>query len=162
MIRRARPDDAQAIAGVHVASWIETYQGLVPDSYLRNLSVAARQAMWSSAIESRRSIWVVEKEGRAIGFANGGKNSDGNSVYPGELHTLYLLRLFHRQGLGRLLFEKVHDELRKLGLFPFVIRVMKGNPALDFYMAMGARPITEGEKEFDGLKLREIELLCEA
>ena len=33
-IREAKPDDAGAIAGVHVASWRTTYPGIVPDAYL--------------------------------------------------------------------------------------------------------------------------------
>jgi hypothetical protein len=42
-IRRASQSDARAIAEVHVASWRETYRGIVPDAFLDALSVAERE-----------------------------------------------------------------------------------------------------------------------
>ncbi|HNI60392.1 MAG TPA: GNAT family N-acetyltransferase, partial [Pseudomonadota bacterium] len=33
-VRPAGPDDAEAIARVHVETWRATYRGLVPDHYL--------------------------------------------------------------------------------------------------------------------------------
>jgi hypothetical protein len=57
--------------------------------------------------------------------------------------------------------DKVRNELRNLQLLPFVTWVMKGNPALHFYTRMGARLIGEQDLKFDGLAVREVELLCE-
>jgi hypothetical protein len=34
MIRAATVSDAQEIARVHVASWLSTYRGLLPDDFL--------------------------------------------------------------------------------------------------------------------------------
>jgi GNAT superfamily N-acetyltransferase len=161
MIRLASLDDAEAIAKVHATSWMETYRGLIPQNYLANLSTADRLAMWTSAIENRQSIWVAEHEQRIIGFATGGKNRSPNSRYPGELYALYLVAEFHRRGVGLLLLDKVRSELRNLQLSPFVIWVMKDNPALHFYTRMGAQLIGEQDLNFDGLTVREVELLCE-
>ena len=36
-IRRARPEDAEAVARVHVAGWRHAYRGLLPDDYLDGL-----------------------------------------------------------------------------------------------------------------------------
>jgi hypothetical protein len=36
-VRPARPDDAAAVAGVHVRSWQAGYRGLLPDAYLEAL-----------------------------------------------------------------------------------------------------------------------------
>ena len=38
-IRTATPEDARAIAEVHVASWRAAYRGVLPDTYLDRLSV---------------------------------------------------------------------------------------------------------------------------
>lgn len=35
----AGPDDAEDLARVHITAWRETYQGLLPDSYLARMSV---------------------------------------------------------------------------------------------------------------------------
>ena len=45
-IRRARPDDAAAIARVHVESWRSTYAGLLPERLLLKLSNAQHEARW--------------------------------------------------------------------------------------------------------------------
>jgi hypothetical protein len=37
-IRIAAPEDAPGIANMHVASWRETYAGMVPDAMLSSLS----------------------------------------------------------------------------------------------------------------------------
>jgi hypothetical protein len=50
-IRIATPDDAQALAEMHVASWRETYSGLLPDKMLSSLSVEARAALERSLAE---------------------------------------------------------------------------------------------------------------
>jgi hypothetical protein len=46
---RACPDDAEAIARVHVDSWRTTYQGILPDEVLAGLSVERRRAFWAKA-----------------------------------------------------------------------------------------------------------------
>jgi len=43
MIRPATPEDARAIAEVHVASWRYAYRGLLPDDVLDRLSVEERE-----------------------------------------------------------------------------------------------------------------------
>lgn len=46
-IRAATPNDAALIAGVHVASWRETYAGLLPEAMLSDLSVSDRTGRWA-------------------------------------------------------------------------------------------------------------------
>ena len=44
VIREATPEDARAIATVHVASWRTTYRGLLRDAYLDSLDLEALSA----------------------------------------------------------------------------------------------------------------------
>jgi hypothetical protein len=37
-VRAATPDDAAAVAGVHVRSWQAAYRGLIADAYLDGLN----------------------------------------------------------------------------------------------------------------------------
>src|SRR5215467_15759624 len=85
-IRHAGPDDALAIAEVHVASWRETYRGLVPDAFLDALSVATRERMWHDALGADRPgatdqpsvvLVVSDADSRVVGFASGGARRDG-------------------------------------------------------------------------------------
>jgi hypothetical protein len=47
----ATPDDARAVAEVHVSSWRAGYQGLVLDGYLARMSVDKREEMWRTRRE---------------------------------------------------------------------------------------------------------------
>ena len=49
-LRKARAADAIAIGAVHVAAWRNTYPGILPDSYLANLSVSRQAAHYDAAI----------------------------------------------------------------------------------------------------------------
>ena len=54
-IRRARPDDALAIATVYVRSWKGAYPGLIPQSYLDALHAVDRVAAWKDTLDA--SAW---------------------------------------------------------------------------------------------------------
>src|SRR5580700_11026321 len=45
-LRKAELIDAPKIARVHVASWLETYKGILPDEMLAALSVERRTHAW--------------------------------------------------------------------------------------------------------------------
>ncbi len=64
--RAARPEDAPAIASVHVASWQAAYRGQLPDVVLENLSVDRRAETWSDVIAATGpadAVLVMERAG---------------------------------------------------------------------------------------------------
>ncbi|OXM63825.1 GNAT family N-acetyltransferase [Amycolatopsis vastitatis] len=104
-VRAATVADAPAIGEIHVASWRAAYAGLLPEEFLARLSAEARAASWARrigdpAIPGR--VLVVEDEGVVAGFAAFG---------PGQLYALYLLPEYWGRGLGRLLHDRVVEEL---------------------------------------------------
>lgn len=76
VVRGAGIEDAEGIAAVHVASWRETYRGMVPDAFLENLSVARRAAQWMGSLSDPLSVYlralVAELNEQIVGFANYG------------------------------------------------------------------------------------------
>ena len=54
-IRRARPDDALAIATVYVRSWQGAYPGLIPQPYLDSLRAEERVSTWQDTLDA--SAW---------------------------------------------------------------------------------------------------------
>lgn len=46
--REATPEDAEAIASVHIASWRVAYRDLIPKSYLDVLSQEAKAQDWKT------------------------------------------------------------------------------------------------------------------
>src|SRR5437764_14817491 len=94
-IREADIDDAAAIALVHVDAWRTAYVGIVPDEYLASLSYGSHEQNWRESLAERADqefTLVVENDQRAIvGFATGGPEREGNTLYRGELRAIYLL-----------------------------------------------------------------------
>src|SRR5690625_872372 len=122
VIRAGLPDDAVAIARVHVDSWRSTYRGLLPDSVLANLSVEQRAATWRQAAETalvsegRSCVLVAEDAGDGIiGFAAAGPEREENTEYGGELYAIYLLERHQGRGVGYALASEAVDRLRAQG-----------------------------------------------
>ena len=159
-IRFANLEDVNAIATIHVTSWQETYRGMMPDSVLDTLSVERRANLWKHVIEeSTRAhpvIAVAEHSNRIIGFANYGKEREGDPDYEGELVALYMLKQFHGQGIGRILIQKSAEGLLNLGMSSMLVWVLKENPAQRFYEHMGGVYLKEKSFAMEGNTLMEI------
>src|SRR5665647_2534594 len=94
-VRRAEPQDAPAVARVHVASWRQAYRGLLPQVYLDSLSVKTRTTTWAKAFsqlpDQASTTLVGELEGQIVGFACVGPSRDDDTDRAtGELWGLYL------------------------------------------------------------------------
>ena len=92
IIRSATAQDLQAIALVHVSTWQEAYRGVIPQSYLDQLSVEARQAAWSDIFEKGGAkLSVAEDSGEILGFISYGKSRDKDaSDNTGEIFAIYV------------------------------------------------------------------------
>jgi GNAT superfamily N-acetyltransferase len=162
-IRAATPDDAYAIAAVHVAAWRETYRGIVPDDYLGSLSVERRERMWSQILSdptATTGVFVAgDDAGRVVGFASGGpRNAPGPAYapYTGDLYAIYLLREAQGQGVGAALLRAVATWLADHDMRSMLVWVLAENPSRGFYAARGGAPVGEEEIEIGGKRLVEI------
>ena len=169
-VRAANPADAGSIARVHIDSWRTTYAGVVPAYYLANLSYERRESRWYeilTANEPAECIFVAEVGGSVVGFASGGPERDGDTIYRGELYTVYLLEEHQSRGLGRQLVSAVARRLLADGFTSMLLWVLEDNPgARRFYeslegelvgrktVAIGGRDLVEvsyGWKDIAGL-----------
>ena len=157
-IREAGPDDAQAIAEVHVASWRSTYRGLLSDAYLDSMSVDEHANRWRRLLESASGnhTFVAEVEGAVVGFASGGRERDQDPIYIGELYAIYLLKQRQRMGIGRLLFAAVAERLLELEYPSVLVWVLAANPARAFYESLGGAYVRARELEIGGEALEEV------
>ena len=161
-VRAATAADANGIAVVHVDSWRETYPGIVPQSFLDALSYEKRTKAWLEGFAEHRpseKVLVVENQNKNItGFAVAGKSREPSFVHEGELHAIYLLRNLQGRGLGRMLFEKCVDALHGFGFQSMFVWVLRENPALNFYLRMGAKEFSAKPIEIGGQQLEEVAL----
>ena len=157
MLRKAVAADIPALARVHVASWQETYRGIVPDHYLSSLSYATSKARWRSTFgksgSSIRANVALDDTGNIIGFCQAGPIRQKEFDYAGEIYAIYLLQQFHGQGFGRSLFASTVRELLTDKISSMLIWVLSDNPTRGFYEAMGGESVAEIPFEFKDVTL---------
>ncbi len=171
-IRRARATDAVAIAAVHVAAWRSTYPGILPDTYLANLSVSRQAAHYDAAIHGATGVFVAIASGldlpppsgsrstvpggpRVIGFGTAGRaraSSDlgGRRLGEGEIETLYVLDDWRERGVGRRLMRASASYLAENGCRSVFLWVLRDNPSRWFYQRLGGKPAAEAAIQFAG------------
>lgn len=162
-IRPAKPEDAPAIARVHVDSWRETYAGIVPDDFLANLKVERREAMWSKALRAGgvhgSGIYVAEMStAQVVGFASGGKCRTPELGFSGELYAIYLMRSHQGQGVGRRLFDAVAHDLVQEGHKSMMLWVLEDNSTVSFYKHLGGVATSSKVETIGGKPLNELAL----
>jgi RimJ/RimL family protein N-acetyltransferase len=159
-IRDAAPDDADAIAQVHVSSWRWAYDGLLPASVLEGLSVDERATMWRQAVadpDPAARVFVAEDATddagrRLLGFASVGSTTDEDApAGTGELFAIYLVREIAGVGLGAELLGRAVEALRSAGLGRGTLWVLETNErARRFYERHGwAFDGTRSEHRFE-------------
>jgi GNAT superfamily N-acetyltransferase len=145
-IRRATVADADAIARVHIASWRETYIGLVPDEIVATSTRwENRSRLWHERFAHHgRSVFVVDRDGAIAGFACAAPTGleparppliEGYDAY---LEALYLLRDVHGNGRGREIMSVLVGDLRARGMRNLSLHVLATNPSRAFYEKFGA------------------------
>ncbi len=140
-IRRARPDDAGAIAAVHVAAWRWAYSDLFPADRLAALDTGRRTKGWRRILEEQTAeVWVATNP-HVIGFAAVGVGAGRDHVdgYD-ELEAIYLLRSAQGVGVGRALMADVLADMRRRRVPGAFLWVAEGNAlAHRFYERAGWR-----------------------
>ncbi|WP_062115208.1 GNAT family N-acetyltransferase [Aureimonas sp. AU40] len=153
-LRPATPEDAEAIAALHVASWRETYAGLLPEAMLAELSVESRAELWRRILApahaaSGAAVWLAEEneKGLLAGFGACGAQRDAElrqTGFDSEIGALYVLRAFQGRGLGRRLMVALAGHLAGSGRSGAALLVLRDNaPARRFYEALGRRMVGE-------------------
>ena len=140
-IRRALPDDAPALARLHVDAWRVAYRGLVPDSRLDGLDYDRRAVRFREQVEEAPDqTYVIEQEGQLLGFLTLGacRDPDVDPQITGEIWGIYLAPQYWRRGAGTLLCRYAEQVLALRGYSELKLWVLAGNSsARRFYEAMG-------------------------
>ena len=128
MIRRARPEDADAIAETFTASF-ETLLGFLPNLHTHE----EHHRFINEMVPRDHEVWVAEKGGRVVALAAIGESTLGH---------LYVHPDFQGRGLGTALLEKT-KELRPDG---FTLWTFPANEqACRFYERHGLHVIEYGD-----------------
>src|SRR5262245_31227419 len=160
-IRDICEDDVPALARLHVQTFNETHRG----GRSGGPSYELRERQWREAFAVRDQSWfgfVVENDtGELVGFAKGTLHDGGVPGFVGELNKIYVLRGFHRQGLGRLLLCNVARRFLERGITSMLLFGEATNPSNGFYEAFGAERLQSPGGEFHGgYGWRDLQLLA--
>jgi GNAT superfamily N-acetyltransferase len=151
-LREAVPSDAPALGSLHVASWHETYAGLIPGEMLAALSVETQGAMWRDILAEPgayggAAVFVAEEGGRPIGFGACGRQRDetlAEAGYGGEIGAVYVLRSHQQRGVGRAIMAALSRALSERRHDAASVWVLRENAAARaFYEALGGEIVGE-------------------
>ena len=155
-IRAATPDDAIAIAHVHVESWRTTYAGIVPDDYLAGLDETLRLKLWQEWLSGGAVVLVAERKGEVVGFVHAGKIREAIESADAEIYSLYLLRDSQGRGIGHGLVRAVAAVLQERGFTGVALWVLERNRSRGFYENCGGKLVTSRVIEIGGARLMEV------
>lgn len=153
-IRRCGAEDAERLAIVASATFLETYAGVIDGedilAHCAHQNAPQRYAAWLA--DERYVFWLAETQSGCapIGFSmlsppelSSVVTLDGDL----ELKRIYLLHRFHGGGHGAALMQAAVDEARARGAGRLLLGVYAENArALAFYARNGFVPI--GERRF--------------
>jgi GNAT superfamily N-acetyltransferase len=142
-IRPGVLNDVPAISKAYAESWKSTYEGLVPELFVRGMTIEAAVKIFTDSLQPNGYsyfLYVAETpEGRIVGFADGGKERSHPESGMGELYAIYLLKEFQGLGMGRALFKAAADSLLRSGMTNMIVWVLEQSPYRKFYESMGGK-----------------------
>jgi ribosomal protein S18 acetylase RimI-like enzyme len=150
-IRRARLEDAAAIAAVHVRTWQAAYEHVFGAERLAGIDPAAREgAARRFATDPDSDTFVAEAEGRIVGFVGTGAAEDEGEAR--ELFAIYVLPEAWGTEAGSGLMQAALEAMRDRGAADAILWVLDDNPrARRFYEREGWLADGSAESEYLGL-----------
>jgi GNAT superfamily N-acetyltransferase len=129
LLRPAEPEDAIAVARVHVRSWQAAYRSLLPADYLDNLRPEDRAQTYDFASRDPlkpRTIVACE-EGSIVGFAATVPSREPDLKNHGELCALYVDPDHWGRRVGVALVSAARTNLFELGFHNALLWILAGN-----------------------------------
>ncbi|WP_445168863.1 GNAT family N-acetyltransferase [Mycolicibacterium sp. Dal123E01] len=139
-VREATPDDAVALAEVHVRSWRAGHQGLVAQEYLDALDPEDRANRFALDRMERSGPYtlVAVDRGTICGHVTIGRSRDDDLADSGEVWALYVDPPSWGSGVGRALITAGCDRLLEAGHECAFLWVLSANTdARSFYERTG-------------------------
>ncbi len=147
VIRRGQPDEAEALAKLHVDVWRATYGSLAPEEARTALDETKRLPYWVGALTLRESglgVWVAEADRTIKGVVSVGISEHEAFKSRAEIKHLYVARGAQGQGIGERLLRVALEEGNAASPAGLALAVVRQNQlARKFYKKMGGVEIAE-------------------
>lgn len=169
-IRPAAPEDASAIAALHVAGWREAYRGLLPTKVLARLSLLHRAERWRDLLSGLDRTWPDLATFVATGPDDAATAIMGfgccavqrapalaKQGFGGQVLALYVRRADQQQGIGRKLMASMARSLAERPIQGVSLWTLEGNrPCRRFCETLGGTSLSRHEGECGGVALVEV------
>jgi ribosomal protein S18 acetylase RimI-like enzyme len=153
-VRRAEPEDCNAVADVHRKTWIHAYGGLIPHKPLLSMLERRREDWWRKGTST---LLVLDTGTKIAGYATIGLNRTEALKVDGEIYELYLLPEYQGIGLGSYMFRQCRAMLSGLGFQGLAAWCLEDSEnASTFFRATGGLDVAEGMEDFGGTALKKI------
>lgn len=147
-IRKSEKDDCKEIAEFITKTWNETYQGIVNDKFLEELKNTENKR-YTNALnnfdEKTNMQYIIKDNDRIIAFLKLSKANDEEYTGCIELQSLYVLKEFQKNGIGKELMKKAFEEAKRMGYKKMLIGCLEENCSNGFYKKMGGKFIKKRE-----------------
>jgi len=157
-VRRARREDARAIAQVHAETWQQAYEHVFGTERLATVSVDARAEQWERILSAGQTdVFVAEDDDDGIvGFVSTGDSRDADAEV--ELYAIYVLPRAWGTEAGTALMRAAVAAMSARATGDAVLWVLEDNPrARRFYEREGwALDGERKEDEYLGLRVAEV------
>lgn len=129
VIRQAVPDDALAVADVHVRSWQAAYRGLMPEEYLAQLRAEDRAKFYDFSMDEpgKPFTQVSLIDGAICGFVVTMPSRLPEMPDHGEICALYVAPEHWRSGTGSALMAAAFQRLTSQEFKSAYLWLLAGN-----------------------------------
>ncbi len=139
-LRRATPEDAEALTHLHLDCWDDAYAGLIDATILqrRRTDLGQRVVTWRDWLTDGEVVHLAEltEDGRTglVGFSGAGTGRDDDVDIDLELRVLYVRAAWWGTGIG---YALLHEAISDRATFLWVLA--DNERGLRFYERQGFR-----------------------
>ena len=158
-IEKSQKSDCKPITEFITKAWNETYKGIINDEFLEGMK-NTEERRYTNAInnynDKTNMQYIIKDNNRIIGFLKLSKtdnNEEENDCL--ELQSLYVLKEFQKNNLGKKLINKAFEEAKKMGYKELIVGCLEGNDSNGFYKKMGGEFIKKREFKLQNQTLYE-------
>jgi GNAT superfamily N-acetyltransferase len=135
VIRRATPDDIEALVGVQGRGWRHAYGDFVDVDEMPGPQ--ERSARWRQRLGGDGTTFVWEQDGEVVGFVACGADRD-REAGTGQVYAIYVDPAAQGAGLGSTLLAHAVQELATVGFGRALLWCLEANGlARAFYASRG-------------------------
>ncbi len=136
-------EDVENLTRLHIAAWNETYSSYMPSEVLKGNTFESRLKSWQETLDKKDpSLFVLlaKIDNELAGFVVASIDPRDKLGFDAELMAIYVLKKFHKQGIGKVLMSSAFEFCRTRGAKNIYLWVAAENmKALEFYSKFGGK-----------------------